>query len=160
MLSEIRGLARQLGFKTGHYVDARYSIDIPNIKYIPRFMAHPHTGLEFFGLAFLILRNIHTPADIPRTLIFCDTIDLGSRVIYFLDRLLSQELHRCQEVIKPYSSLMTSEYRKDFLNNIRVGSIVRIGVCTDTCTNGLDVPCIRRAVNYSPICKLYDTLKQ
>jgi superfamily II DNA helicase RecQ len=44
-------IAAALGFRSSQYVNARYSTDRPNIKYIPRFFAHAISGFQFFDLA-------------------------------------------------------------------------------------------------------------
>ncbi|KAJ7924813.1 hypothetical protein B0H13DRAFT_1863675 [Mycena leptocephala] len=48
-------IAAALGFRTGQYVNARYTIDRPNIKYIPRFFQHPTSGFEFMDLSFPVI---------------------------------------------------------------------------------------------------------
>ncbi|KAI0687974.1 P-loop containing nucleoside triphosphate hydrolase protein [Cytidiella melzeri] len=152
-------MARHLGFKPGHYINARYSVDIPSIKYITRFMAYPHSGDQFFDLAFLIPQHMTSPDDIPRTFVFCDTIEMGSRIMTFLDNLIPPSVPRRGEVIKSYNSLMPVDYRQHFIRDITDGTTLRIGVCTDTCTYGLDVPCIRRVVIYG-LCDDFNTEKQ
>ncbi|KAI0759466.1 hypothetical protein BC629DRAFT_1443831 [Irpex lacteus] len=115
---------------------------------------NPDTTLTFvslFRLRVLRPRILDTSGsavsfDIPRTLVFCDTIDLGSRVITFLDALFPSSFPRRSEVVMPYNSLMSKDYRKLFVEDMVDGSTLRIGVCTETCTYGLDISCIRRVV--------------
>ncbi len=157
--AEAQQIARNLGYKPGAFVNARYSIDIPNIKYVLRFMAYPHSGPQFYDLAFLIPPSMTSPADIPRTFVFCETIDLGSRVMAFLDSLIPQGVAGRDNIIKPYNSLVAPEDRQAFIRDIADGTTLRIGICTDTCTFGLDVPCIRRTVVYG-LCADFNTEKQ
>lgn len=157
--AEAQQVARNLGFKPGAYVNARYSIDIPNIKFVTRFMAYSHTGFQFYDLAFLIPPTMTSPADIPRTFVFCETIDLGSRVMAFLDSLIPHAVAGREGIIKPYNSLVALDDRQAFIRDIIDGTTLRIGICTDTCTFGLDVPCIRRTVVYG-LCADFNTEKQ
>lgn len=152
-------IARSLAFNPKSYVNARYSVDIPHIKYTTRFMAHPHSGNDFYDLAFLIPPTMTSPQDIPRTFVFCETIDLGSRVMAFLDSLIPAVVPRHDQIVKTYNSLMPPDYRQDFIKDIVDGSTLRIGVCTDTCTYGLDISCIRRVVIYG-LCADFSTMKQ
>lgn len=152
-------IGKSLGFRPEGYINARYTVDSPHIKLIPRIMAHPHSGNEFHDLAFLIHPNMTSPQDIPRTFVFCETIDLGSRVMAFLDSLIPAAVPRRDQIVKTYNSLMPPDYRQDFIKDIIDGTTLRIGVCTDTCTYGLDVPCIRRVVVYG-LCADYSTMKQ
>ncbi|KAI0763924.1 P-loop containing nucleoside triphosphate hydrolase protein [Irpex lacteus] len=144
--TEVQAIAKTLGFKPGHYVNVRYPCGRSHIKYMNLFMQYPYSGYEFFDLAFLIPPEARSPSDIPRTLVFCDTIDLGSRVITFLDALFPSSFPRRSEVVMPYNSLMSKDYRKLFVEDMVDGSTLRIGVCTETCTYGLDISCIRRVV--------------
>ncbi len=144
--TEAKALAKALGLKQGYFVNVRYPCDRPHIKYINRIMQHPYSGNTFHDLAFLLSPDARSPADIPRTLVFCNTIELGSRVIAFLDALFPTSFPHRSEIVMPYNSLMSQEYRSLFMQDMVEGSRLRIGVCTETCTYGLDIPCIRRVV--------------
>ncbi|KAJ7835629.1 hypothetical protein B0H13DRAFT_2369234 [Mycena leptocephala] len=61
--------AAALGFRTGQYVNARYTIDRPNIKYIPRFFQHPTSGFEFMDFSFVVPFEMKFIHDILLTLI-------------------------------------------------------------------------------------------
>ncbi|KAJ7069167.1 hypothetical protein C8F01DRAFT_1077795 [Mycena amicta] len=65
----VASMAKKLGFKAGAFEYAPYSVDRPNIKYIPRFLSHPYTGDAHLDLSFVILKNMSAPEDIPSTVI-------------------------------------------------------------------------------------------
>ncbi|PCH37256.1 nucleoside triphosphate hydrolase protein, partial [Wolfiporia cocos MD-104 SS10] len=136
-----------LGFRQGCYVNARYSVDRPNVKYIPRFFSHSVSGTDFLDIAFLIPHNMTKAQDIAITLVFCNTIETGYRVMKFLDRLIPAELPNRLGMVKLYNSLMPESYRKKFIGDINANSDLRIGVCTDTLVYGCDIPGVRRTVN-------------
>ena len=46
--------AKQLGFTKGSFINARYSLNRPNITFFPRFYQHAVSGSEFYDLSFLI----------------------------------------------------------------------------------------------------------
>lgn len=48
----------------------------------------------------------------------------------------------------PYNSLMSREYWGLFVKDMMDGSRLQIGVCTETCTYGLNIPCIHCVVVY------------
>lgn len=141
------------------YVCARYSVDRPHIKYIVRFHEFPVSGTQFFDLAFVIPLSASSPGDIPRTFIFCETIELGWRVMLFLDSLLPSTFPNRNKVVLMYNSLMPKSYRQQFMAEIIEGSSVRIGICTETCTYGLDAPNIRRSILFT-MAPSHEALKQ
>ena len=131
------------------YVCARYSVDRPHIKYIVRFYEYPVSGTHFFDLAFVIPLSASSPDDIPRTFIFCETIELGWRLMLFLDSLLPSTFPNRNGVVLMYNSLMPKSYRQQFIKEIVDGSTVRIGICTETCTYGIDASNIRRSILFT-----------
>ncbi|GBE78861.1 P-loop containing nucleoside triphosphate hydrolase protein [Sparassis crispa] len=110
-------LAENLGFQPGHYVNARYSVDCSNIKYIPRFFEHAVSGTDFLDISFLIPLEMASPTDITTTLIFCQTIELGYKIMSFLDRLIPEAVPYRNKIIKLYNSLMPATYRQHFVQD-------------------------------------------
>lgn len=68
-----------LGFNHGRYIHTSLPIDNPNICYIPQFQSYPTSGTTFLDLAWLIPPTVTSINDITKTLIFCETIALGTR---------------------------------------------------------------------------------
>ncbi len=141
-LTETRLISQTLGFRPGYFMDARYSLDRPHVKIIPRFMEHSVSGHIFLDLSFLVPLSLSSAADIPSTLVFCQTIELGHRIGAFLDTLLPATLEGRELVVMPCNALLDADYREKFKARLETG-ITRIGVVTDTCTYGLNVHATR-----------------
>ncbi|KAH9945567.1 P-loop containing nucleoside triphosphate hydrolase protein [Amylocystis lapponica] len=154
-----RAIALDLSFRPGLYVDARYSVDRRNLKIVPRFIKHSVSSHVFLDLAFLIPYGLSTAAQIPTTLVFCETIELGWRVMTFLDYLIPHSVPNRRQIVQLYNSLMPAEYRAHFMEDIEDGSVLRIGICTDTCTYGLDISNVCRVVLFG-LAPSVDSLKQ
>lgn len=132
-----------LGFHPGRYIHHSLPIDNPNICYIPRFHSFPTSGATFLDLAWLIPSTITSTVDITKTLIFCETIALGTRVYKFLQLLLPQSLS--SEAILTYHSLISDNGRSYAMERFRSGT-TRIIVASDCFTWGVDVADIRNVV--------------
>ncbi|KAJ6463097.1 P-loop containing nucleoside triphosphate hydrolase protein [Mycena vulgaris] len=139
-------LASGLGFRSGKYVNARYSIDRPNVKYIPRFFEHPTSGFEFMDLSFVVPLEMMSPLEITLTLIFAKTIRLGFMIMQFLDSLIPSTIPHRLQIIKLYNALMPVDYRRAFIADINEGHTLRVGIVTDTCTYGTDIPTLARVI--------------
>lgn len=68
-------------------------------------------------------------------------------VMLFLDSLIPESIPGRTHLVRLYNSVMPRDYRKDCMLELRGGLKLRILVCTDTCTYGLDLPNVRRGVN-------------
>lgn len=97
-----------LGFNPGCYVHDHLPIDNLHICYLPQFFRYPISGSTFLDIAWLIPSTITSAAEITKSLIFCTTINLGTRVYRFLQHLLPQLLSS-SKVILPYHSLLSDE---------------------------------------------------
>ena len=134
-----------LGFHPGYFTYRALQVDNPHICYIPKILQYPISGSSFLDLAWLIPTTVTSPCHITKTLIFCETIELGYRVCNFLRSLLPQSLHGNEEVILPYHSLLSKPGRTRVMENFRLGT-TRIVIGTDCFTWGVDVPDIRNVV--------------
>lgn len=133
-----------LGFNPGCYVRDRLPIDNPHICYLPQFFRHPTSGTTFLDISWLIPSTITSAAKITKSLVFCDTINLGTHVYRFLQQLLPQPLSS-DKVILPYHSLISEEGRLRAMERFRSGS-TRIIIASDCFTWGVDVPDIRQVI--------------
>ena len=134
-----------LSFHTDHYIHHTLPIDNHQICYIPQILQYPVSGTSFLDLAWLIPPSTTSADNITKTLIFCERIELGSRVYDFLRQLLPQSLRRNNEVILSYHSLLSKSGRTTTMQNFRSGT-TRIVIGTDCFTWGVDVPDIRNVV--------------
>ena len=96
-----------LGFHPGHYIHCALPIDNPHICYILKILQYLISSTSFLDLAWLIPTSASSPHNITKTLIFCETIELGSRIHKFLHCLLPQPLSDNKEIILPYHSLLS-----------------------------------------------------
>jgi superfamily II DNA helicase RecQ len=110
-----------LGFHAGHYIHQKLQIDNSHLCYIPKILQYPISGTSFLDLAWLIPTSATSMGDITKTLIFCETIELGSRVHNFLHHLLPQPLHGNKQIILPYHSLLSKPGRTMVMENFRSG---------------------------------------
>lgn len=135
---------KSLGFHSGRYIHTSLSIDNPNICYIPRFQSHPISGATFLDLAWLIPPTITSITDITKTLVFCETIALGTRVYKFLQHLLPQSLSS-SKVINVYHSLISDNGQSYAMERFQSGT-TRIIVASDCFTWGVDIADIRNVI--------------
>ena len=133
-----------LGFNPGCYVHGHLPIDNPHICYLPQFFHYPISGATFLDISWLIPSSITSATDIVKSLVFCNTINLGTRIYRFLHCLLPQPLPS-NKVILPYHSLISDEGCLDAMERFRSGT-TRIIIASDCFTWGVDVPDIRQVV--------------
>ncbi|KAK0474079.1 P-loop containing nucleoside triphosphate hydrolase protein [Armillaria novae-zelandiae] len=139
-------MAEKLGFLQGHYKHATYSLDQPNIKYIPQFLQHPFSTETFLDLSFVIPYTTAQISDITKQLIFVSKIHQGYLLQQYLDSLITHvnirlpcPLPHSERIVMLYNSLMPINDRRQFIHDFDNNSTPRIGIVTDTITYGLDV---------------------
>jgi hypothetical protein len=87
------------------YINARYSVDRPNLSYIPRFYQHPTSQKRFLDLSIIVPIDMVEAADIAPSIVFVNFISRGDELLIFLDTLIPGHIPRCDELIKTYNSL-------------------------------------------------------
>ena len=113
---------------------------------------------ESSGIAHLIAlipKQLETRTDIPKTLIFHDSIDEGIRIAKELERIvIAKELERRVPQTRRRSRLVRSFYgsidevaKSRTLEELREGS-TRIVVCTDAFGLGVNIPDIDRVIQW------------
>ena len=112
---------KSLGFHAGHYTHCTLPIDNPHICYIPKVFQYPISGTSFLDLAWLIQASATSSHEITKTLVFCETIELGNRVLNFLHSLLPHPLCRDKKLILPYHSLLSKPGRVAVMENFKSG---------------------------------------
>ncbi|GJE97756.1 P-loop containing nucleoside triphosphate hydrolase protein [Phanerochaete sordida] len=147
---EAHVIASDLGLCEGKYIDARYSLNPSHVKYVPRLMTHPTSGSKFYDLAWLIPFDLKSADAIPTTLIYCQMLEVGGDVMRFLDSLIPDHIPNRTNLIKLYSTTFSEGYRDSFQDDMKAGSL-RVGICTDTWTYGLDIPNVRQVVVFGEI---------
>ncbi|KAK7059355.1 P-loop containing nucleoside triphosphate hydrolase protein [Favolaschia claudopus] len=142
---EALSMAAALGFHPNKYINARYSVDRPNLKFIPRILQHPTSNGQFLDYSFIIPFDLVDIKQIPETIVFADYIKRGNELEEFLDGLLPPSLPNRDKIIRTYNSLLPFEERQQLIEDFKAGH-VRVLIVTDTATYGFDVPNIRLAV--------------
>ncbi|KAL4257668.1 hypothetical protein AB1N83_011948 [Pleurotus pulmonarius] len=135
---------QSLGFISGDYQMCRLRVDVPNIKYIPRFFHHSMSGATMLDISWIIPVGA-SPPSLKKTVVFCETIKLACRVVTFLESLLPAEMDHRDTVVMPFYSLLSNEYREVYLVAFR-NSVTKILVGTDTLTCGMDVADVEQVV--------------
>jgi superfamily II DNA/RNA helicase len=82
---------------------------------------------SYTDLDFVIPTSVKMRHDIPKTWIYVDNINMGAEIIDHLRTLLPPALH---SAIRPYNSVLHSDYRDEAMRRFKEGTI-RILVCTD-----------------------------
>jgi len=67
-----------LGFHVNHYIHRTLPINNPQICYVPRILWYPVSNTSFLDLTWLVPPSVVSLHGITKTLIFCETIELGS----------------------------------------------------------------------------------
>ncbi|KAK7063962.1 P-loop containing nucleoside triphosphate hydrolase protein [Favolaschia claudopus] len=138
-------IAKSLGLQPGTYKHARYSVDRPNLKYIPRFFQHPTTTGHFLDISFVVPIDMESAPDIIPTIMFAETILRGDQLMTYLDGLMPANIPGREHIIKTYTSLSTPKYRAQLKEDFESGK-TRILIVTDTATYGFDIACVRQAI--------------
>ncbi|TFK45360.1 P-loop containing nucleoside triphosphate hydrolase protein [Heliocybe sulcata] len=102
-------------------------------------------GLTKYDIAWMVPMSARTPADIPKAIVFCETIKEGHAVLDFLESLLPNDLPDHDEIIMPFNSVLSAGYRHTCMDNLRSGKH-RIIVASESFTYGVDVSDIEYVV--------------
>ncbi|KAI0344969.1 P-loop containing nucleoside triphosphate hydrolase protein [Trametopsis cervina] len=124
--------------------------DRPNVSLVVRACQYPLNS--FADLDFVLPQTIRHAADIPKTYIYVDNINVGGEIVDYLATLLEarlQQHHRTSDcrpshlpvergVIRPFNATLSQDYRNAAMQQFRLGEI-RILVCTDAAGMGINV---------------------
>ncbi|KAI0072890.1 P-loop containing nucleoside triphosphate hydrolase protein [Panus rudis PR-1116 ss-1] len=113
--------------------------DRSNVSLVTRACEHPISS--FADLDFVIPATVSSRDDIPKTYIYVDNIDEGSKMIdHLYDVLRARSPTLTDEgIIRPFNAVLSHEYRTRAMLCFREGSI-RILVCTDAAGMGCNIP--------------------
>ena len=101
-------------------------------------------------LNILIPEDISDPNQIPRTLIYHDSVNGGIAIAQYLRKRLPPNLHEAdqdKEIIRLYAGYLRDNVRSLYENDIQWGP-TRIMVCTDACGMGINLKGILRVVQW------------
>lgn len=132
-----------LGFTDANVFFDRRDCERRNIDIVFRPIQHAFTTDEFLDLDELVPSNARQASDIPKTLVYCETIDLGHRVAAYLRRLLPAFLQPHKNtIIRHAHSLNCPQCKADILDSLYESGDERataITVATDVLGVGMDV---------------------
>lgn len=128
-----RDIQNKLHFSSSGSLYFNYGNDRPNVSLVVRACEHPLN--TFADLDFIIPDSIQAAANVPKTYVYVDDINVGTDILDHLTLLLhqrlgSRDLDAAAEVIRPFNATLSHAYRDEAMSKFRDGSI-RILICTD-----------------------------
>lgn len=139
-----------LGFTASNVFLDRRDCERTSIDIVIRPVQYSISTNEFLDLDELIPSDLQKVADVPKTLIYCETIELGHRVAAYLRRLLPAHLQKDgHTIIRHANSLNCPKCKEELLEvlyqsgNSRTCAIV---VATDVLGVGMDVQDYNRVI--------------
>ena len=119
------------------------TLDRPNITYMVQEITKPG-----FSELDILLPQGGGVADVPKTMIFVDSINEGIRITTYLRSMLDESLRGSGDVIiRPFASNLRANTRAIFMDDFRLGN-TRILVCTDAAGMGVDVRDIKCSIQW------------
>ncbi|KAH9829868.1 P-loop containing nucleoside triphosphate hydrolase protein [Rhodofomes roseus] len=141
---------RCLGFRRGRYHMDRRDCERININIIFRDVQYAYSGYDFRDLDWLVPENMTKAGDVPKRLVFCETIELGHRVTLYLRSLLPAHLKRVSNiVIRHIHSMNCPDCKKDgFAALMEIGDERRTSlfVATAVLDQGVNIPRLKAVV--------------
>ncbi|KAI0075558.1 P-loop containing nucleoside triphosphate hydrolase protein, partial [Panus rudis PR-1116 ss-1] len=118
-----------------------------NVSLVTR--ACQHAMSSFADIEFVIPAQVASREDIPKTYIYVDNIDEGSKMIDHLNDILRTRNSAVADegVIRPFNAVLSHEYRSKAMSYFREGTI-RVLVCTDAAGMGCNIPDIDIVVQW------------
>jgi len=109
---------QSVGFKDSFHFEKR-DCERRNVDIIIRKIKYPYTGHDFCDLDWLIPPDITRASDLPKWLLYCETIKMGHRVTMYLQSLLPPHLRRdaCR-IVRHMHSLNCSECKAEGLASL------------------------------------------
>lgn len=109
------------------YVNIDIGNDRDNVSIVVRAIHEPMN--TYVDLDFVLGSNPNTPADIKKTFIYGDDININIEIEDHLDQSLPEHI-RGQGLIRPYNAAHDKKYLKEVMDLFKRG-VVRILICTD-----------------------------
>lgn len=136
-------IVRAVGLRPGGFHFEKRDCERQNVDIVVRTVSHTTTTHEFLDLDWLIPADVRKVVDIPKTLLYCEAIDLCKRVAKYLRSLLPQHLRKDQNsVIRLVHSLNCPQCKDDILVSLYQSGNERttgIHVTTDVLGVGMNM---------------------
>ncbi|KAF5370439.1 hypothetical protein D9615_009741 [Tricholomella constricta] len=145
-------IIRHLGFRKGKYFLDRRDCERHNIDFIFRDIEFSFTGQTFRDLDWLIPPGLKKASDVPKCLVYCETIEMGHRMVTYLRSLLPPPLKQhAHTVIRHMHSLNCPDCKSEGLAALYESGDARttaLFVTTAILEVGIDVPDIESVVMF------------
>ncbi|KAJ7081405.1 P-loop containing nucleoside triphosphate hydrolase protein [Mycena belliarum] len=129
-----------------------------NVAMFIRPIKYTTSGLVFYDLDWVIPADVRRACDVPKRLIFVQTIEQGHRVVVYLRTLLPPHLRKDGvRLIRHHHSLACPDCKAEGMDSLyKVGEDrdALIHVATDVLTVGVDIPGLTDVLLYGPISSL------
>lgn len=141
----------RLGFDGPKFSFIQRDCERTNLHITVRRIEHSYTQDTFADLDWLVPGQLSYPANIPKTIIYIDSIMRGHTLVTYLQSLLPPTLrsNACRIIRHLYAgscSQCKDEASHDFLAT-GPDSVLRIIVATDAFGCGVDIPDVTRIIN-------------
>lgn len=121
-----RDLVVKLNFpqNRNNYIFRNVGNDRPNVSIVVRSMEHPQN--TFADLDFILPTTVETIQDIPKTYLYVDDIEAGSKIIDYLTAKLAKlrpEMANTNIPIRPFNATLSDESREHAMQEFALGRI-------------------------------------
>jgi superfamily II DNA helicase RecQ len=142
---------RSVGFKDSFHFEKR-DCERHNVDLIIREIKYPYTGHDFHNLDWLIPVDITRVSDLPKRLLYCETIEMGHRVTMYLRSLLPTHLSKdARRIVRHMHSLICSECKAEGLASLYLSGDDRdcaVFVATKVLGVGIDVQDVDAVIDF------------
>lgn len=151
---QTENVIRLLGLRRGEFHFEKRDCERYNVDIIVRDIVYNCSGYEFRDLDWLIPIGMMKASDVPKYLLYCESIELGHRIVLYLRKLLPHHLQaRSHSLIRHMHSLNCPECKNDGLQSLYKSGEARdcaLFVTTAILEVGFDLPDLDGVVMYGP----------
>ncbi|KAK7026541.1 P-loop containing nucleoside triphosphate hydrolase protein [Favolaschia claudopus] len=152
-----------MGFRAGFHLE-KQDCERRNVALIVRVIRYTSSGLVFLDLEFLVPPGITKASDVPKYLVFVQSIEQGHRVVNYLRSLLPAHLQKdARKLIRHHHSMACPECKAEGMESLYKCGEDRdclVHVSTDVLTVGVDIPGLAGVVIFDKIQSLSALLQR
>ncbi|KAJ7201810.1 P-loop containing nucleoside triphosphate hydrolase protein [Mycena pura] len=143
-----------MGFRPGFHLE-KQDCERHNVALMMRRILYTSSGLEFHDLDWLVPLWITKASDVPKYLLFVQSIEQGHRIVDYLRTLLPLHLQKdAHRLIRHHHSLACPECKAEGMDSLYKCANDRdclVHVSTDVLTVGVNIPGLAGVIIYGPI---------
>ncbi|CAK5263211.1 unnamed protein product [Mycena citricolor] len=151
---QLRACIRLMGLRPGYHIEKK-DCERHTISLFMRPIKYTTSGLVFRDLDWLVPQELDRPSDVPKRLVFVQSIEQGHRVVLYLRTLLPRHLKpMAKTIIRHHHSLACPDCKVESMNMLYESGEDRnclIHVSTDVLTVGVDIPALSDVVIFGKI---------